>query len=99
MRDQVKPINGIEELMRDGEMSSPRYEPLEQIYNDPVYPSFGQPSKPPSEFMEGFEECLDTCGACAGILILTPFLLMLAFLSLPILIPYSIYYLVKKVGK
>jgi hypothetical protein len=96
MSGTIKHINNIDEYMRDGDdppsLYGSDYLPLEPTYHDnrPAY-------KPESEFEKGFWEWFDNCAAVAGILILGPFLLMLVFLSLPILIPYSIFYLVKKV--
>lgn len=88
-------INGMDEYIREGPDPSepisyhPHYRPpsLEQVYHEP---------SAQSEFMTGFEDVLDNCAAVACLLIFGPFLLMLGLMSLPILIPYSIFYLIKR---
>ena len=96
MNSTGKGINYIDEWMREGDdapsLYGQNYLPLEPTCHDNRHAY-----KPESEFEKGFFEWLDNFAAVAGILILGPFLLMLVFLSLPILIPYSIFYLVKRI--
>ncbi len=94
MSDVVKTINGLDEYLPEGLPPYPRYEPLDQVFNLPAPLKKNHPS---STFSEGFEEWLDGASGIAVILIFGPFLLCLAVLALPILIPYSVVYLVKKV--
>ena len=89
-------MNGIDEYIPEGLPPDPSRSltPYEQPNEKEAQPH--KACRKESGFMDGLEEWLDTASAIAMLLVFGPVLLFLGVISLPITIPYSIYYLLKK---